>query len=224
MTAFNPPFSAKIEQAIELAAQWHDLTYRKTRWREAAFDVPPQEVLRVPVMAHVTAVAMIVQRAGWDEDVVAAAFLHDAVEDVNRYGMVMRRERLVELVGPRIAELVLEVSEEKFDIDGKLRSWRERKNDYIANIRRARTGAVVISLADKLHNLWSINESLARGIDLFSDGGGWENLNAGPEEQHWFYCEVLEASRKEEDERFEGLRRKFEVELDRFVELAGITQ
>lgn len=223
MSVFNPPFSPRIEQAIELAAQWHDLTYRKTRWREPAFDVPPQEVLRVPVMAHVTAVAMIVQRAGWEEDVVAAAFLHDAVEDVNRYGMVMRKERLVELVGPRIAELVLAVSEEKFDIDGKMRTWRERKADYIENIRRAIPGAVAISLADKLHNLWSINESLARGMDLFGDPELPETLNAGPEDQLWFYSEVLEVAESQEDPRFDSMRRKFTAELERFAELARVT-
>lgn len=224
MSAFQPPFNPKIDQAIELAAQWHDLTYRKSRWREPAFDVPPQEVLRVPVMAHVTAVAMIVQRAGWDEDVVAAAFLHDAVEDVNRYGMVMRRERLVELVGPRVAKLVFQVSEQKYDIDGKKRTWRERKADYLESVRNASPGAVAISVADKLHNLWSINESLARGIEVFEEGGQWEALNAGPEDQYWFYSEMVDLVRLQDDPRFDDVRRNLEIEVDRFAGLVGISR
>src|SRR5690554_6844601 len=80
------PFSPIIEQATELAAQWHDGTYRKSRWREEAFRVPEGEKLLVPAITHVTTVAMIVQRAGWDDITVAAAFLHDILEDPNRYG------------------------------------------------------------------------------------------------------------------------------------------
>ena len=58
---------------MELAAQWHDGTYRKSQWRDAAFEIPDGAVLRVPVMVHVTAVALTLQRAGWDDETVAAA-------------------------------------------------------------------------------------------------------------------------------------------------------
>ena len=46
----NILFSPLVEQAIELAAQWHDSTYRKSRWRDPAFDPPDEAVLRVPVV------------------------------------------------------------------------------------------------------------------------------------------------------------------------------
>ncbi|MFW5973050.1 MAG: HD domain-containing protein [Bacteroidota bacterium] len=223
MKGFQPALSAKIEQAVELAAQWHDLTYRKSRWREAPFDVPPQETLRVPVVAHVMSVGLIVQRAGWDEDTVAAAFLHDAVEDVNRYGMVMKRDRLVELVGPRVAALVFEVTEEKYDAEGKLRSWVDRKRDYIESIRKASPESAAISLADKLHNLWSINESLAHGIDLFGEGEDGQRLNAGPADQSWFYHGVLAAVKAHQDERLDDMQQRFAAELERFSHLMGIT-
>lgn len=216
-------FSPKIEQAIELASQWHDLTYRKNRWREPAFDVPPQEVLRVPVIAHVTAVAMIVQRAGWDDDTVAAAFLHDSIEDVNRYGMVLRRERLVEVMGPTVARLVLQVTEEKYDEMGKKRTWRERKDDYLRSISQAQPEAAAISLADKLHNMWSINEALARGIDPFTGSERWQALNAGPEDQYWFYSAVLKESMRYDDPRLTDMRKKLRLELDRFADATGLT-
>lgn len=216
-------FSPKIEQAIELAAQWHDLTYRKSRWREPSFDVPPQEVLRVPVMAHVTAVALLIQRAGWSDDAVAAAFLHDCVEDVNRYGMVLRPERLVELMGPQIAGLVFEVTEEKYDEMGKKRTWRERKQGYLDGLTAASMEAIAISVADKLHNIWTINEAIARGIDPFITSEHWRGLNAGPEDQHWFYSSVLEVSERYEDERLVPMRRKLALEIERFVDFTGVS-
>ena len=40
----NILFSPLVEQAIELAAQWHDSTYRKSRWRDPAFDLPEEAV------------------------------------------------------------------------------------------------------------------------------------------------------------------------------------
>jgi (p)ppGpp synthase/HD superfamily hydrolase len=215
-------FSPRLDQAIELAAQWHDLTYRKSRWREPAFDVPPQEKLRVPVMAHVTSVAMIVQRAGWDENAVAAAYLHDAMEDVNRYGMALRRERLIELMGPEVAELVMQVTEEKYDADGRRRSWRDRKRGYLDSVRNGSPAAAAISIADKLHNLWSINESLARNFDLFQQSEEWDALNAGPEDQIWFYEHILDATSHHSDERLDGLKLRLAVEVDRFARLAGL--
>jgi (p)ppGpp synthase/HD superfamily hydrolase len=212
-------FSPKLDQAIELAAQWHDLTYRKSRWREPAFDVPPQEKLRVPVMSHVTSVAMIVQRAGWDENAVAAAFLHDSMEDLNRYGMIMRRERLVELMGPEVAELVFQVTEVKYDAEGRRRTWRERKRDYLESVRTGSAAAAAISIADKLHNLWSINESLTRGYNLFEQSTEWEALNAGPEDQIWFYEHILDATSAHTDSRLDGLKLRLAVEVDRFARL-----
>ena len=224
MNGLPAPFSPRVEQAIELAAKWHDLTYRKSRWRDAAFDVAPQETLRVPVMAHVTAVALIVQRMGWGDEVVAAAFLHDAIEDVNRYGMVMKQDRLTELMGKRIADLVLQVSEEKYDPDGRMRTWRQSKEGYLDRVSRGGPEAVAISLADKYHNLWSINESLTRGMDLFGDVQKPETLNAGPEDQLWFYSRILEIANSQQDPRFETLRERFEAELGRFEYLTGITR
>jgi hypothetical protein len=52
-------FSPMIERAVELAAEWHDRTYRKSRWRPHPFEAPAtEEPGRIPVMAHVTAVAL----------------------------------------------------------------------------------------------------------------------------------------------------------------------
>ncbi len=216
------PFSPLIEQAIELAAQWHDQTYRKSRWRDAAFTLPDEEILRVPVITHVTAVALSVQRAGWDDGAVAAAFLHDVIEDANRLRQSLRLEQLQAWMGEDVAALVLEVTEQKVDENGKPRSWRARKEGYLAHLRTGSARSVAISLADKLHNLWTMNQSLELGIDVFTSDAGRKALSAGPDEQRWFHQAVLETSRLHADVRLEPLRAQLEMEVERFTALTGI--
>ena len=206
-------FSPLIESAIELSSQWHDQTYRKKRWRVAPFDVPPDEILRVPVMAHATAVAMAVQRAGWEEEVVAAAFLHDVLEDANRYGQRLRSEVLRDELGEAVLGFVQEVTEQQFDADEKRRSWRDRKEDYVRQIRTGTPQASGISLADKLHNLWSINQAHARGVDVFAADQHGKGLRGGPEEHLWFYESVLEATRHHEDARLAPMRERLGEEI-----------
>ncbi|ARA94642.1 phosphohydrolase [Rhodothermaceae bacterium RA] len=219
MTDAASLFSPLVEHAIELAAQWHDQTYRKSRWRDPAFDPPVSEVLRVPVMAHVTAVAMTVQRAGWDDVTVAAAFLHDVIEDANQFGQTMRYEELQALLGTEVADRVLEVTERKYDEDGRPRSWFARKQEYVEHLTRVSPGAVGISLADKLHNLWSMNESLARGIDIFTSATHRRGLSAGPDRQRWFHQAVLDASQAHDDPRLVPQRRRLQQEIERFERL-----
>jgi (p)ppGpp synthase/HD superfamily hydrolase len=208
-------FSPLVEHAIELAAQWHDGTYRKSAWREPAFEVPEDRDIEVPVMAHLAAVASIVQQAGWDEAAVAAAYLHDTIEDMNQHGQRLRRKQLREAVGAEVAAIVAGVTEQKFDDAGEPRPWKARKEGYVDQLRSARTKAVAVSLADKIHNLWSINQSLANGDDIFAV------LSAGPAEQLWFHRAVLDASAAHDDPRLPPLRERLRREIDRLEEQAG---
>lgn len=211
-------FSPLIEQAIELSAQWHDQTYRKKRWRDVPFEVPAHAILRVPVIAHVTAVAMTVQRAGWHEEPIAAAFLHDVLEDANRYGRQMRMEELRELLGEDVLRHVTDVSEEQFDEEGEPIKWRIRKEAYVIQIREASPGSAAISLADKLHNVWSINQGLARGVSVFKEDQHGRGLSYGPHEQLWFHEAVLEATEVYDDARLVPMRQRLRMEIDAFRE------
>lgn len=203
-------FSPLIEHAIELSAQWHDGTYRKSVWRDPAFEVPADVEIQIPVMAHLAAVASIVHRAGWGEEVVAAAYLHDAIEDMNRHGQRLRRKQLRDALGAEVARLVAQVSEQKLDDDGQMRPWRARKEGYLETLRTGRPEAMAISLADKIHNLWSITQSLAAGEDIFSA------LSGGAEAQHWFHRAVLEASTHHDDSRLAPMRERLRREIERF--------
>ena len=214
-------FSPLVERAIELSAEWHDRTYRKSRWRGYAFDAPPEEALHIPVMAHVTAVALTVQRAGWDDATIAAAFLHDIIEDRNRFKSAFTAERLAEVMGAAVAARVLGVTEPKLGDDGAHLPWRFRKEAYVETIRTSSAEAAAISLADKLHNAWTMNQALESGLDIFSDGPTHRGLSAGPESQLWFFRAVLAASEAFDDPRLEPMRGRLREEIARFNEITS---
>ncbi len=215
------PFSPLLEHAIELSAQWHDQTYRKSRWRDEAFAVPAEDHLGVPIIAHLTAVAMTLQRAGWDDATVAAAFLHDVIEDRNRWRDHLSAEGLEAVMGREVTELVTYVSERKYDAGGRPRPWRDRKKDYVDGLRTAPVGAVAISVADKLHNLWTINNSLQNGVDVFSGDENRRPLHGGPAEQLWLVNEVLSIASGRQDPRLSGIRQQLRNEIDRFERLVS---
>lgn len=216
------PLAPLIEEAVELAAEWHDRTYRKSRWRASAFRLADGSEPGIPVLSHVVNVAIVVQRAGWDDATVAAAVLHDLVEDANALGQGFDPAELLARMGPEVAGRVHEVSERKFDDRGRWRPWQDRKDDYVKALASASPQAVAISLADKLHNVWTMNRAIERGIDVFSDAPGRRRLVAGPERQAWFIRAVLEASSAAVDPRLEPLRAALRDELRRFEELTGL--
>lgn len=214
-------FSPLVEQAIELAAEWHEGTYRKSRWRGEPFVAPEGTALRIPAMAHVTAVALTVQRAGWEDPVVAAAFLHDVLEDNNRFRGTMPRADLVRLIGEDVVVLVEAVSEPKLGEDGVMLPWRQRKETYLERLAAGTADSAAISLADKLHNAYSMNGGLDAGIDIFSSDVGRRGLSAGPDAQRWFFDAVVEVTERFEDDRLAPMRARLRSELDRFADLTG---
>lgn len=173
-------------------------------------------------MAHLTTVALTVQRTGWPDAVVAAAFLHDVLEDKSAHDERFERDVLREAVGSEVTRLVDAVTEKKVDAEGRERPWKLRKQDYVAQLREEPPGAVAISLADKLHNLWTMGQALEAGEDPFGGASSRTALSAGPEQQQWFHRAVLEASRTARDERLVSLRDRLEEEIERFERLAGL--
>jgi hypothetical protein len=222
-----PPFSPLVERAVELAAEWHEGTYRKSRWRPAPFEPPRdasdgsvESALQIPVMAHVTSVALAVQRAGWGDEAVAAAFLHDVLEDRNRFGGALPRERLAAEVGEAVARLVEVVTEPKRDAAGAPLPWRARKAAYVAQVAAGPPEAAAVSLADKLHNAWTMNEALRAGIDIYTSEGSRRGLSAGPEAQLWFFHAVSQAVSNHADPRLCPLRVQLSAEVERFARLS----
>lgn len=218
MSSSNDPlFSPLVEHAIELASEWHNECYRKSRWRAEPFE--QSEPVRVPVIAHLSAVAMAVARAGWASTVVAAAYLHDIIEDPNMHGDRMTPAELRELVGSEVAALVVDVTEPKLDDAGDKLPWRVRKEAYVEHLSEAPDEALAISLADKHHNVWTMNQSLEAGIDIFTPAPGRTALSAGPEQQCWFLREVLTEASERSNEHLVPLREGLHAEYRRLADL-----
>ena len=230
----DPLFSPLVERAVEIAAEWHDRTYRKGRWSDPCVSAPDGTASRVPAMAHVTTVAVTVQRAGWGDEAVAAAFLHDTLEDPDQHGNVMTAEALAALVGgpqppgrrsqtgEAVVRIVEAVTEPKRDAAGEWLPWRVRKEAYLDALRAGPAEGAAVSLADKLHNAFSMASSLEAGVDIFSDGPGRRALSADAAAQVWFFHAALDATRRFDDPRLEPMRDRLAQEVRRFGRAAGV--
>ena len=214
-------FSPFVERAIELAAEWHDGTYRKGRWRTPTFKCPDGERIRVPTIAHVTAVALTVQRAGWDDETVAAAFLHDAIEDANVWGDTLSPEQLAAATSERVAEIVLAVTEPKRDDAGDWLPWRVRKEAYVATLGAGPPEAAAVALADKVHNAYTIASALEAGVDVFAPAPGRTALSADGAAQLWFLRAARAATDHHADARLDGLRARFDQAVARLAAAVG---
>ena len=202
-----------VEQAIEFAARWHANTFRKSAWRTTV--VKGDEQVTVPTISHVSMVAMIIARCGFDDKTVAAAYLHDVVEDANGNGAHINIDELAAIFDGEVAAIVDTVSEIKRTASGKMLGWKSRKTAYVRSIRDGSISAKAVSLADKIHNLWTINQGLANSTPIFQGSESVKRLSAGPVEQLWFFEAVLEAT-DDQDERVQKLRRELASEIEKF--------
>lgn len=123
-----------LKRALDQATVWHKDQRRKY----------PGVV--VPYASHVAGVAVILARHGFEEEVVAAGALHDAMEDCG-----VTYDELARAFGARVADLVRHVTEED-----KSLSWEARKRAYLDRFPHEPWEAQAITLADKIDNFESI--------------------------------------------------------------------
>ena len=128
--------TTKFEQALIYATQLHANQTRK--------------VDKIPYISHLMSVSALILEAGGSEDEAIAGLLHDAVED---QGGKATREEIRQKFGETVVEIVDGCTET--DITPKP-PWKQRKIDYIDNIRNGSDSVKLVSLADKLHNARSL--------------------------------------------------------------------
>lgn len=175
----TPALSLRLERAMRRAAIWHRGQARKRS--------------DLPYVQHVFAVALLLDRLGFGEDVVIAGLLHDAIEDTEATLDDVRRE-----FGEGVAALVADSTERKLDESGRKRPWEDRKRDHLAALESAPVEARAVVLADKLHNLVSMRVDLEAGEDL------WSRFNA-PRDRIVGYYETAIARLGRGDPRLEAL-------------------
>lgn len=174
MTNDQPLFSPLVERAMRIAAQAHRHHHRKGS--------------DLPYITHPAHAAMILLRAGIDDDeILAAALLHDVVEDTEH-----TLEMLAADFPPKVVQLVAAMTERKHDHDGRKRSWQERKDEHLRHIAAEPWEARAIVLADKLHNLGSMLVDLESGADL------WSRFSASPDRVLWYHREMIAAAEQGE--------------------------
>jgi len=99
--------------------------------------------------AHVVKVNGIVKQYTTDEDILCAALLHDVIEDCFEDPEVGYHILEVEF-GKRVADIVMELTSSKEDIDENYNS----KADYlIVKMIHMSDDALIIKLADRLQNI-----------------------------------------------------------------------
>lgn len=153
-----------IDKALRIAGTAHSGQFRKGT--------------AIPYITHPVAVGMILMKAGWNDEIVAAGILHDTVEDTKLTLEDINRE-----FGPEIAEIVAGCSE-----PDKSLSWEERKEHTIEFLREATLEIRAVACADKLHNICSIIRDYEQhGEDV------WKRFRRGKEEQKWYYTQIVKS-------------------------------
>ncbi len=164
----TPPLTARFDEALAFASQVH-----RTQSRKGG---------AIPYIAHLLAVTALVLENGGDEDTAIAALLHDTVEDQGGLPML---ERVRAAFGPRVAAIVMEVSDNEGDPKPP---WKTRKQSFIEAVPHLSSEARLIALADKLHNVRSTIDEFRRVGDVV-----WTRFHGRRDGTLWYYREVLAA-------------------------------
>ena len=136
----------------------------------------------VPYIIHPLEVASICASMTADQEVLAAAVLHDTVEDTET-----TPEEIELLFGKRVALLVASETEDKRRNLPPNETWHIRKEESLAALRKASDpGVRILWLADKLANMRSFYRAWkSRGCKF------WTIFNQNdPKEQAWYYRSV----------------------------------
>lgn len=152
---------AMVRKAAEFARKAHEGTFRKGSM--------------IPYIYHPMEVALIVAQITDDPEIIAAAYLHDVLEDTD-----VTAEQLETEFGSRILSLVQQETEDKS------LTWQERKAATIVHLTEAPRDVKILTLGDKLSNM----RSTAR--DYMVEGEAiWQRFNEKRRECHQWYLEGI---------------------------------
>lgn len=165
-----------LDRAIVFATEAHSGVFRKGG--------------KTPYIVHPMEVAAIAARMTDDIEVIAAAVLHDVIEDTPTTA-----EQLEDMFGKRVLELVCADSEDKREDRSAVETWEIRKRETLERIPKLSKNEQIIILSDKLSNLRSIyHDFQIIGDEL------WERFNVKDKsKQEWYYSGIAERLDKVKD-------------------------
>ena len=174
--ANKPLDTSLLDRAIVFAVRAHAGTER--RGKGFPYIVHPMEA--VAIVATMTS----------DQELLAAAALHDTVEDTDVTLAQIRAE-----FGDRVAELVALESDEPHEKNDSVDNWRARKQLALDRLKRASRDAKIVTLGDKLSNMRAIARDYAEQGDQL-----WNLFHAKNSKDHeWRYRGLAEALRELQD-------------------------
>ena len=178
-----------LDRAIIFAVQAHAGTER--RGKGFPYIIHPMEAMEI--VATMTT----------DQELLAAAVLHDTVEDTE-----VTLEELRKTFGDKIASLVEQESEERPDGVSDEESWHDRKQAAIDGLAKASREAKIVALGDKLSNI----RAIARDYALLGDAL-WQRFHThDPKDHEWHYRGLADSLRQLDDtaafQEFESLINK----------------
>lgn len=134
-----------------------------------------------PYIVHPLEAVAIVATMTSDQELLAAAALHDTVEDTDT-----TPEQLQQEFGPRVAGLVVSESDEK----DKSFSWREKKQRTLDRLAHASLDSKIVAMGDKLSNMRAIARDFADIGDAL-----WARFHApnGKADHSWRYHALCKA-------------------------------
>lgn len=167
-----------LDKAIIFATNAHSGSFRKGT--------------NLPYIIHPMEVASIVSTMTDDRSVIAAAMLHDTVEDTNTTIDDIRRE-----FGDKVADLVSSESENKREDLPSGDTWKIRKQETVGRLKNESSKeAKMIALGDKLSNI----RAIWRDYNTIGDKL-WGRFNQNdPHEILWYYGAVAESLADLKDE------------------------
>lgn len=174
----QPLDTTLLDRAIVFALRAHAGTER--RGKGFPYIVHPLEA--VEIVATMTA----------DQELLAAAALHDTVEDTD-----VTIEQIREEFGEHIASLVEAESDIKVTGVSKEESWRIRKQAAIDRLAAAPLDAKMVALGDKLSNMRAIARDYAEQGDAL-----WNLFRMKDRKDHEWHYRGLAASLRELQDTF----------------------
>lgn len=158
-----------VSEAIAFAVRAHDGMRRKKS--------------ESPYILHPMEAAVIVGTITNDQNLIAAAALHDVVEDAD-----ISIEEIEEKFGKRVRELVASETEDKRADLPPEDTWRIRKEESLKVLRDAEdTDVLIVWLGDKLANMRSVYRDWKIEGDAL-----WQRFNQKDvKQQEWYYSSIV---------------------------------
>lgn len=159
-----------IDGAIRLATKAHEGVVRKGGDK--------------PYIVHPMEAMVIVSTMTDDQEVMAAAALHDVVEDSDVTLDDIRRE-----LGERVASLVHAETDSEVPGLSHIESWQHRKQTTIDRLAAASHDVQIVALGDKLSNIRAMYKDYRQVGDRL-----WQRFNEKNVDRHaWYYQQLVKS-------------------------------